>query len=109
MPVTSHTVVMSQLAEINERLTDQSRAHTITAGDLGLGLVASADHRQAKRLPEAAVLVKVCADGPPEYPYIHAHFAIPGSAEQDPLPVALHTDALRPLSRRLELHHRWGL
>jgi len=109
MPTTTHTVVMSQLAEINECLTDRHRTQAIIAGDLGLGQVATTDTRAAERLPESAVLVKVCADGPPEYPYIHAHFAGPGFTEHPPLPIALHTDALRSLSRRLGLHHRWGL
>ena len=109
MPATTHTVVLSQLNEINDCLADERPAHRVTAGELGLALVATADDRGADRLPDESVLVKVCADGPPEYPYIHAHFAAAGSAGRTGPAVALHTEALRTLSRALGLRHRWGL
>ena len=91
MPGTTHTVEMAQLRELNARL----REHTpeITAADLGLGA-------------GPAVLERLCWDGPPEFPYVHAHFtATTPSAGRI---VDLHTGALRELSRRLGVRHRWG-
>jgi hypothetical protein len=104
LPRTTHTVVLSQLAELNHRLGEHSPR--ITASELGLAGAKTLAGRPDDRLSGSAVLVRLCWDGPPEYPYIHAHFAI---ADHDlPRPVDLHTAALRELSHRLGVRQQWG-
>jgi hypothetical protein len=96
LPRTTHTVELDQITELNRHLTDP-RTPAPTAADLGL-----------TDLPGAAILVRVVAEGPPEFPYLHGHFAAaaggPATLVED-----LHTEALRALSHRLGLHHRWGV
>lgn len=101
LPATTHTVEMAQLADINGRLVN-SRASTITAGELGLN---TADGDPA--LSPAAALVRVSWEGSPEFPLVHGHFR--DSASADATAVELHTQALRVISRRLHLQHRWGV
>ncbi|MFZ0159433.1 MAG: hypothetical protein WAL50_10435 [Kineosporiaceae bacterium] len=119
LSATTHTVELSQLAEINERLAAQSGSSRITAGALGLSSATTAAGRQDLPVPPAAVLTRLCADGPPEYPYIHGHFALPNVADDPgaahaagtvlagPV-VAMHSPALIAISRALGLRHQWG-
>jgi hypothetical protein len=93
---TTHTVEMDQLHEINERLAAPRNAPVITAQHLGLPL------------PASAVLVRLDWDGPPEYPYIHGHFAASGGQSAS-LVAELHTSALHQLSRLIGVQHRWGV
>lgn len=110
LPRTTHTVEMTQIAELNDHLRSRDPGEPISATDLGVAGVAvlsggDADH---KGLPAQAVLERVCYDGPPEFPYIHAHFR-PAAAEPGQLTVDLHTEALRDLNRLLHLHGVWGV
>jgi hypothetical protein len=105
LPKTTRTLELSQLAELNSRLNEPGPR--ITASEIGL-----AD------LPESAVLERLCWDGPPDYPYVHAHFALvdrvegahrkPKAGPMDSRIVDLHTGALRQLSRRLGMRQQWG-
>jgi hypothetical protein len=111
LPPTTHTVEMAQLSEINDRLTAARNAPAITAEDLGLsGLSGLSDQARPVTggLPASAVLVRLAWDGPPEYPYIHGHFAS-AAGRNAALVVELHTAALHELSRLVGLHHRWGV
>lgn len=93
LPRTTHTLELAQLNELNAGLREHTPA--ITVADLGLeGVLGS------------AVLERLCWDGPPEYPYVHAH--VTGSEPGAPSIVDLHTVALRELSRRLGLRQQWG-
>jgi len=119
LAATTHTVELSQLAEINERLAAQSGSSRITAGALGLSSATPTAGREGRPVPPAAVLIRLCGDGPPEYPYIHGHFALPnagddqqtaraaGSVLAGPV-VAMHSPALSAISHALGLRHRWG-
>jgi hypothetical protein len=99
VPVTTHTVEMEQLAQLNEAL-GASGAPTVTAGDLGLAAL------DAGGPPESAALLDLSWEGPPEYPYVHAVFRAGAGAD---VTVELHTQALRTLSSRLGFHHHWGV
>jgi hypothetical protein len=104
LPRTTHTVEMSQLAELVRRLSDlRSR---ITAAELGLAGAKTLAGQPDDELPASAVLVRLCWDGPPEFPYIHAHFGI-GDHGASRI-VDLHTAALRALGRRLGVRQQWG-
>jgi len=107
---TTHTVEMTQIAELNDRLSKRDATEAISASELGLEgsallPVGDAGHHV---LPGDAVLERVSFDGPPEFPYIHAHFR-PSPADPRSLTVDLHTHALRELSRLLHLHEVWGV
>jgi hypothetical protein len=107
LPSSTHTVEMSQLAQLNDRLTSDIDALRVTAGELGMAEVPDLSD-PAATLPARAVLTRLGWDGPPEFPYIHAHFTY--SRWQDtPMVVQLHSTALRILSRRAGLRHRWGM
>jgi hypothetical protein len=117
MPTTTHTVEMAQLNEINDRLGATRNAPAVTAGELGLsgpagpaGSAGSADSARSTSngLPPSAVLVRLSWDGPPEYPYIHGHFAA-AVGQSATLAAELHTAALNELSHLVGLHHRWGV
>jgi hypothetical protein len=101
---TTHTLEMSQLAELNNRLSEHGSG--ITAAELGLAGAKTLAGQPDDELPGSAVLVRLGLDGPPDYPYIHAHFGI---ADQGATRIVdLHTAALRELGRRLGLHQQWG-
>ena len=109
LPSTTHTVEMDQIAELNSGLGERDPSQAIRASLLGLQGVelTSGSHGNLSSLPGDAVLVRISFDGPPEYPYLYAHFRThPG--DQDSLTVELHTDALRKLSSLLHLQHVWG-
>jgi hypothetical protein len=104
-PTTTHTVDMAQIADLNTRLSNHSGLR-IRAADLGLE-GASVSGSSSGPLAGSAVLVRLCWDGAPEFPDIHAHFTLGGDAV-DTERVDLHTAALRELSHRLHAHHIWG-
>jgi hypothetical protein len=89
----TRTVELTQLRQLNEALQAPG-AVRVTAADLGFADATSG-------VAPGAVLTGVSFEGPPEYPYIHGRF---GDQTLD-----LHTPALRELSRRLRLHHTWGV
>ncbi len=94
---TTHTVEMVQITELNAALREH-RGRPVTAGDIGIdGGTVNADDQ----------LFRICWDGPPDFPYIHAHVGAdhgsPGSRT-----VELHTASLRALSHALGLRHLWG-
>lgn len=100
---TTHTVEMTQLADLNERLAAQANGAVVTAADLGLE--GARPRAPAPPLAGSAALLRVCWDGAPEFPYIHGDF---GSARL-PVLVDLHTAALRELSHLLHARHVWGV
>jgi hypothetical protein len=107
LPVTTHTIEMAQIADINSRLATRDKALAITAAQLGLEgatVVAPA----GASLPPTAVLVRLGWDGPPEFPYIHGHFSDDSTSDGSWI-VGLHTRALQALSHRLSAQHVWGL
>ena len=104
LPRTTHTVELAQLADLNERLNEHRPR--ITASDLGLASAESLASRPDGGMSPSAVLVRLCWDGPPEFPYIHAHFATGGQGS-DRI-VDLHTATLKELGRRLGVRQQWG-
>ncbi len=113
---TTHTVELEQLAQINAVLG--AAARRVSAQELSLDgapLVGRGVRAPLApllpgqtRLPGYAVLSRVAASGPPEYPYVHGHFtALPW--RHGDLVVELHTPTLASLSHRLDLHHLWGV
>ena len=106
---TTHTVEMAQIAAINDRLREREGAHAINASLLGMQGVKLSSGREDddNLLPEEAIITGLSFDGPPEFPYIHAHF-ITDLSGHDSLTVDLHTDALRKLSHLLGFQHLWG-
>jgi hypothetical protein len=103
LSTTTHTIEMSQIAELNSRLT--SRGAKITAAELGLAGVGLFGAAPNDSLPGSATLVRLSWQGPPNYPYIHGHFS---AGDTNSHLVDLHTRALRELCRRLGLHQSWG-
>jgi hypothetical protein len=114
---TTHTVELEQLAQINDAL-QASAARRVSAEELALdgAPLVGRGVRAAlapllpghTRLPGYALLSRVAASGPPEYPYVHGHFTATPWRQGD-LVVELHTTALAWLSHRLDLHHLWGV
>jgi hypothetical protein len=110
---TTHTPELQQLRELNEQLTAARAAgRPVTALVLGLtgqsvegaGAAASPDG-----LPAAAILDRLSAQGPPDFPYVAGLFRAATDGPQTPeLQVSLHTAALRRLSHHFGLHHTWG-
>lgn len=105
LPATTHTVEMAQIADLNSRLTN-SRSAVITAGEIGMTGVDVVGFGPTA-LDPSAVLLTVSWEGSPEFPTVHGHFRNPGSDR--PRSADLHTPALKEISRRLHLHHRWGV
>jgi len=101
---------MTQIAELNDRLSKRDATEAISASELGLegSAVLSVGDAGHHVLPGDAVLERLSFDGPPEFPYIHARFR-PSPADPGSLTVDLHTHALRELSRRLHLREVWGV
>jgi hypothetical protein len=107
MPATSHTVVLSQLAELERALMKSAQRHDlVTANELGLKDVRVLSRNETTTLPDGAVLEQLWWDGPSEYPFVHASFRIKGST--DSVQIDLHTASLQALSHRLQLRHSWG-
>jgi hypothetical protein len=101
---------MTQVDELNDRLGALAAGATLTAADLDLEGAAVLSHGRAgdKTLSAHAVLESVCYDGPPEFPYIHAHFR-PAPTESGSVTVDLHTRALRTLGHLLHVREVWGV
>ena len=109
VPSTTHTVEMEQIAELSIGLRERDPSQAISASLLGLQGVQlpSGSDDEHSRLPRDAVLVRVSFDGPPDFPYVHAHFRT-HTEDQGSLRADLHTDALRKLSHLPHLQHVWG-
>jgi len=105
LPATTHTVEMTQIADLNRRL-ENSRSAVITAAEIGMTGVDVVGFGPTT-LDGSAVLVKVSWEGSPEFPTVHGHFRNPGSDR--PRSADLHTHALKEISRRLHLQQRWGV
>jgi hypothetical protein len=103
---TTHTVDMAQIDDLNARLSTSSGGPLISAADIGLDGAAILGS-SSLHLAGSAVLVRLCWDGAPEFPDIHAHFTTGGDAAHSTR-VDLHSAALRELSHRLHAHHVWG-
>jgi hypothetical protein len=102
---TTHIVEVSQIVEINRRLTN-SVSPVITAGELGMtgtDVAGSAPDT----LDASAVLLNLTWEGSTEPPIVHGHFRNPGSNPTGS--VGLSSDALKVVSRRLHLQQRWGM
>lgn len=104
LSLSTHTVELAQLRAINEHLSEVPRS--LRAADIGMEGRDALDGPDVIALPAAARLADLVWDGPPQFPYIHAHFLIDG--RRDPVLVELHSQTLRELSHRLGLHHVWG-
>jgi hypothetical protein len=107
---TTRTLELAQIDELNEHLSVLRGTSSFTAGELGLGgapLVSASGAQVSSGLPATAVLIRLSAEGPPEYPYVHGHFGTAGSAQAE-LVAELHTASLRRLSQLAGLHQRWG-
>ena len=79
--VATHTVELLQLCEINALLT--STVTGLTAADIGLISDHAIEGTSIVPLPPTAVLEGLGWDGPPAYPYIHAHFVSDGRPRAD--------------------------
>jgi len=112
MPTTTHTLELMQVDDVNDRLAADGHRR-VTADDLAVTGARLLRRRRPEdpatrgALPGYAVLRRLECAGPPEFPYVQGHFAADPWRPGD-LVVELHTDALTALSRRLDLHHRWG-
>ncbi len=113
---TTHTLEMTQISEINQRLSDLPRRPAITAAAVGLegGDLSSGSGPQTG----TAHLVRLCWAGSPEFPDIHGHFSTheprpdeSGADEKTSADtvVGLHTPQLLLISHRLGLRHVWGM
>jgi hypothetical protein len=103
-PASTHTIEMAQVKEINAKLKRRSGV-VITASELPLEAQPGDRNRP---VDPSAQLTKLSVTGSPSFPDIFAHFAVPGSKESR-RGVLLHTAALKEISRRLKLHHAWGV
>ena len=105
---TTHTVEMDQLTALNAALLARAPESSITAADLGLtgtpllGAVSTGPTLAAEAVPD-----HLCFEGDPEFPYLYAHFRNGTSGTATDV-VALHTRAIRELSRLLHLRGLWG-
>ena len=102
---TTHTIEMTQIDQINERLEHQ----VVTAADVGAGGSVLLSGRIAGGvLPGSAVLIRIDWDGDPSFPYIHGQFAehVGGRVLWR---VDVHTSFLKALDRALALHQAWGV
>jgi hypothetical protein len=101
---TTHTTEIAQIKEINARLRRRSGVVIIASE---LPLETERGDRQVPANP-SALLKTLSWAGSPSFPDIFAHFTAPGS-EEPRQHVLLHTAALKEISRRLSLHHAWGV
>ena len=103
-PVTTHTIEMAQIKEINAKLKPPSGVG-ITASELPLEIQPG-----DRRVPvnPSALLTRLSWTGSPSFPDIFGHFSAAAS-EEPRRRVRLHTAALKEISHRLNLHHAWGV
>lgn len=105
---TTHTVEMTQIAELNEHLKLPQSA-PVTAADLGLqGARMRGGRGAGGSLAGPEVVVSVSWTGSPAFPDIFANFGVKGTGQVSGR-VQLHTAQLKELSHRLGLRHGWGL
>ena len=97
LPRATHTVAMSQIANLNRQLIDH-RATPITAAQLRLDESKVLPYGDTG-LPATAVLHRLCWDGPPEFPSIHGHFT--DGTRHGSLVVDLPIKGLKEIRRRL--------
>lgn len=104
---TTHTLEMDQLATLNAMLRTRAPQAPITAADLELVAAAPRDGADGAEvgLGPGSVLERLSYDGPPDYPYVYAHFR---SGAHGEAVVELHTAALRELARLLHQRELWG-
>jgi hypothetical protein len=94
--LTTHTVELGQIAEMNAALASGRRR--LTAGSIGAQAPAA----------EHAVLKSLECEGPPSYPYVYGCFEGPAPSTRVAR-VELHTANLRAISDQLSLRsHVWG-
>ena len=103
VPQSTHTVELTQLAELNEVLGADPRP-VVSASDLGLAGATTRPQVQGG-LAGSAVLLRLTWDGPPEFPYIYGSFS---SGSSGTYVVDLHTAHLKQLCGLLSLHQKWG-
>ena len=103
--VTTHTIEMAQIKEINAKLKQQPSGVVITASEIPLET--QPGDRYVPVNP-SALLTRLSWTGSPSFPDIFAHFSASGS-EAPRRRVRLHTAALKEISHRLHLHHVWGV
>ncbi len=111
----SRSTVTSELRQLQELNTELAAAtdvgRRITAAELALAALGEAlgggSRTAARSIPAEAVLTRIAAFGPPDFPYVSGHFAA-GAASAAPLVAELHTSNLRMLSQLFGLHHNWG-
>jgi hypothetical protein len=104
---TTHTLVLAQVEQLNDRLADHRHPPSVVADELGLTGATEQSGEDPEGLPPGAVLTRLCCIGTPEWPYIHGHFRVP-DATDDSSGVEFHSAALRELSRRTGFRHVWG-
>src|SRR3954451_5984344 len=102
-PVTTHTIEMAQIKEINAKLKTPSGV-VVMASELPLE-VQPGDRRVT--VNSSAQLTRLSWTGSPNFPDIFGHFS--ASGDESRLRVRLHTAALKEISHRLNLHHAWGV
>jgi hypothetical protein len=130
LAVSTHTVEMLQVIEINDRLASLDPDSVATPGNLVitadlLGLTGATIHprvvdraaagalRQQRKnetliLPGAAMLRSIIAAGDPSFPYLYGVFGEPNGRRRQP--AVVHTQHLQLISRTLDFRrHRWGL
>ncbi len=111
----THTVALTQLAQLNGRLGDPERP-AVTAGMLGVSGRTAEDEPIA--LPSGARLVRVFPEGSPDFPYVHGHFRVERGmpdvdeaalrSEDGDLLCELTPAMLQLVSHTLGLRHDWG-
>jgi hypothetical protein len=110
MPSTSHTVVLSQLHDLERALLHSANDHVITADELGLTDAVLLPDHESETLPAEAVLERLWWEGPSEFPFVYASFRLEAGQDEEGVEVLtnLHTAALQALSHRLKLRQSWG-
>lgn len=110
----THTPELRQIHELNTELATADQAGTeVTAESLGMTghpMTGPAGATAPRELPASAVLDRVTAEGPPDFPYIVGRFRVRSGTGGGAglLRADMHTAALRRLSAALHLHHVWG-
>jgi hypothetical protein len=102
--VTTHTIEMTQIKEINAKLEEASGV-VITASDIPLE---TQPGERPVPVHPSSMLARLSWKGSPSFPDIYAYFTTP-SGKQMRRGVLLHTAALKEISHRLNLHHAWGV
>ncbi len=99
----THTVAMSQLTQLDQVLSGRTRP--MTAAEIGAEGNGTAE--DATPLPGSAVLLDLCWEGPPAFPYVSGHFTLDAGANR--VHVLLSAAELHEISHRLGMRHVWDL